>query len=166
MRVARVIRSAVTDVEQISNLYHQLCDVPAEVQELFHQVDSAHRRLLDVVALVVKHGFDDPLDECVKAFQQFRTRLMELELFIDPDQTLPRSGAGSDTQHHWLGLGSRGPQLVESCEKFRGFLDELEQDCDSLVFRIQRYVAFVPSEMTVCSYFSILKTESWNVNEC
>jgi hypothetical protein len=145
MRTAGVIRSAIADVEQISNLYRQLCDVPAEVQELFRQVDSARRRLLDVMALIAKHCFDDPLEEYVTAFQQFSTRLMELELFIDPNQMLPRSGPGSNTRNliRWPDVGSLGPQLAESCEKFRNCLDELEQGCESLAFRIQRYVIYI-----------------------
>jgi hypothetical protein len=147
MRVARMVRSAVADVDQISNLYHQLCDVPTEVQEVFRQVDLARRRLLDVAALTAKHRIDGPLDEYVKTLQQLGSRLMELELFIDPNQTLPRSG----TQHLvcWPGQGSREPQLVEFCHKFRSYLDQLKQDCDSLAFRIERYVVhFIPRDMT------------------
>jgi hypothetical protein len=142
--MAHMIRDALDDVHQIYQIYRQLRDVPTKVRELFHLVDSVRRNLLNVMALVAKHHFSTPLDEYVDAFRQFRNRLTELELFIDPDQILPRSGPGNDAQHviHWYGPNLGELQFLEFCDDLQNYLKELEQGCDDLVFRIKRYVSW------------------------
>jgi hypothetical protein len=143
--MAHMIRYALDDVHQICRVYRQLRDVPIKVRELFYLVESVRRSLLNVMAFIVKHHFCTPLDEYVDKFRRFRNRLMELELFIDPDQILPRSGPGSDAQHvvHWYGPNLGELQFLEFCDDLQNYLKELEQGCDDLVFRIQRYVSWI-----------------------
>jgi hypothetical protein len=140
--MARVFRDALTDVHQLCQTFHQLRDAPAEVQELFQTVDSIRRSLLNVASLVAKHHLSTHLNEHMDTFRRFRNRLMELELFIDPDQILPRSGPGSYAQHaiQWYGLNPGDQQFLEFCNECQTSLKELEQSCDDFGYRIQRYV--------------------------
>src|ERR1700761_5101833 len=133
MSLAQVAHLVAVDVDQPIRLFRQLLDVPPEVTQLFELVRAVHALLLNTKSTLAKQNVSVLFDDYVTRFKSFRTTLLDLELFIDPDQTLPRSGPNSDDVGVVSWAGPRGVAAVEFYNSFQSKLKDMEACCTSLI---------------------------------
>jgi hypothetical protein len=133
MSLAQAIHLVAVDVEQIIRLFHQLFDVPTEIQELFRLVDNTHSALLKAGVAVATQNVSVLFDDYLLRFKNFRDNFLDLELFIDPDQILPRSGPNSHDRAVFPWSGAYAPETVEFCNSFQETLQSIEDTCQSLI---------------------------------
>jgi hypothetical protein len=137
MSLARSVHSVTVDVEQLIRLYCQLLNVPSEVQRLFSKLEETYNVLKDTEVALTR-GSPLSLDsEIIYRFQEYKDNLIDIELFLDPEQVLPRSGPGSDAQgvQQWA-----AGQDITSCGIYEGYLTEISDECKGMLFKFQTYV--------------------------
>jgi DNA-binding transcriptional regulator PaaX len=136
MSLARSVHSVTVDVEQLIRLYHQLFGVPSEVQQLFSRLQKTYDVLKDTETALTR-GSPLAMDtELIHRFQEYKDSLIDIELFLDPEQILPRSGPGSDARgvQQWT-----GDQDVSSCGIYEGYLTEISAECQGMFSNAHRY---------------------------
>jgi hypothetical protein len=138
MSLAQVVNLVAVDVDQIIQLYHQLYDTPPEVRELFQLVETIYSTLRNTESIIAERNVSVLFDDYVSRFKNFRNTLLDLELFIDPQQSLPRSGSGFNDRGVQPWTGPRDSDSIEFCNSFRKCLDDLNQSCSTLVSIIPR----------------------------
>jgi hypothetical protein len=136
MSLARVVSLAVIDLDQIFRLYRQLFNIPAELQQLFQSVHHTYSLLLSTDAALSKRNVGVTLDDYLVRFKQFRNALLDLELFLDPYQVLPRSGPNSDDQGTIEWAGADVTETARFSAAFVGKLKEMDASCESLMLEL------------------------------
>src|SRR5262245_38777036 len=117
MTLALDVHSLVVDLDQVLLLHDQLAGLPVEVQQLFEHVKRTQSQLASLEQRVPTGDTDV---SNAQPFKDFRRRLLDLELFVDPQQQLPRSGPGSDIKQgvQW---GVTDSSYVQTfCQTFAG----------------------------------------------
>ena len=69
----------------------------------------------------------------VRVISAARGRLLDLELFIDPDQRLPRSGPGSGGEAFAAWSGKTGAEARAVCEEWRAQIRDVDAACQRLI---------------------------------
>jgi hypothetical protein len=136
MSLARVVSLAVVDLDQIFRLYRQLFNIPAALHQLFQSVHHTYSLLLSTDAAISKRNVGVTLDDYLVRFKQFRNALLDLELFLDPHQVLPRSGPNSDDQGTMEWAGADAAETARFCTSFMGKLKEMESSCERLMLEL------------------------------
>ena len=102
MSLQDTINGLITDLTHLKRIYLQLYEVPTEVQDLVHLLGGVRSRLTVAARLLATVDIDE-LTSCQhlshQPFSTFRKRLLDLELFLDPEQFLHYSGRGAENQH-------------------------------------------------------------------
>lgn len=133
-----MVHLVTEDVERLIRLYQQLRDIPFEVQELFLLVESTYATLLEAESIISKANVTSVFADYVICYKDFRGRLIELELFIDPHQILARSGPQSEN------YGSVGWQhqsnTTAACQSIHIILQDLKTLCRDVLLAL-RYVS-------------------------
>jgi hypothetical protein len=142
MGLARAVHSLVVDIDQLNGLYHQLQvqRVPSEVQTLFRDLDHLYGRLIDISGHLILPRANYLSDRYVREFVKFRRHLVDLELFIDPDQSLPRSGLGNNQHHVHEWPKHDEVTLREYCVRFSNELCTVDAVCKEALLEINPYV--------------------------
>jgi hypothetical protein len=143
MGVERDIPALIAEIDQITRLFHQLRDVPPEVRDLFSLVENS-RQLLSLVLLQFAQtkGAVLPEGEITSgaAFRRFRSRLLDLEVFLNPNGLLHQSGPQSYIRHavpwHEPEIGT----VRDFCLGFEPLIQRLDSDSQKLL----AYLAYVP----------------------
>ena len=102
MSLQDTINGLITDLIHLKRIYLQLYEVPKEVQDLVHLLGGVRSRLTVAARLLATVGLDDSASYqhlSTQPFSIFRKRLLDLELFLDPEQHLHYSGRGAENQH-------------------------------------------------------------------
>jgi hypothetical protein len=136
MSLARVVSLAVIDLDQIFRLYRQLFNVPVEVKDLFQSVHQTYLLLLGTETALSKKNLGIILDDYLLRFKQFRNTLLDLELFLDPYQVLPRSGPNSDDEGTIAWTGANGAEAAKFCITYVGKLKEMDSSCENLMLEL------------------------------
>lgn len=140
MGVDRVLHDLIADIDQLNKLYRQLFNVPQEVQELFSYLANSRQLLALSITQLAKTNLQiDPSNEFFtgKPFSRFRSKLLDLELFLDPQYQLHQSGPRSEVRNAtpWV---VRGDEHVHAtCETFQNHLARLERDCQDFFSLLQ-----------------------------
>jgi hypothetical protein len=133
MSLAQVVHLVAVDLDQLIRRFRQLYDVPSEAIQLFQLVGSVQTLLLDTENTVAKQNVSVLFDDYVARFKSFRTTLLDLELFVDSEQILPRSGPNSNNEGAVQWSGPRGATAAEFCKSFELKLKDIESSCQSLM---------------------------------
>lgn len=133
MSLAQVVHLVIVDVDQLIRLYRQLCQVPVDIQRLFLSITQTYTQLLDAESILAAQNVSVLFDDYVVHFKRFRSDLLDLELLLDPQQMLPRSGSNSEECGvvPWAGAGIE--EAARFCQSFEIILKELGLSCDKLV---------------------------------
>ena len=134
MSLAHVVRAALTDIDALVRLYHQLRAVPREVSALFDGALAAtHLRLRDLEAVAQGRSVGVRTVQDVRVIGSARGRLLDLELFIDPDQPLPRSGPGSGGEAVAAWGGETGAEAKAVCDRWMARIAGVDAACQRLI---------------------------------
>ena len=136
MSVERAVNGAITDIDQLTRLYLQLTGVPPEVKELLHFLSDARSRLIFAARLLARTNIDDlPQHEIIsgKSFQAFRSRLLDFELFLDPEQFLHHSGAGARNEHSVRWDSCEHGDSQDFCFHFKEHIVALDNETSVLI---------------------------------
>ena len=133
MSLARAIRAVLTDLDQLNVIHHQIQNPPAEVDSLFDRIWKLQYIIRDVDVLVSHATISTVNDDLVLSFQFFHAKSTALELFLDPEQELPRSGPGSQIRGHSPWKGDTGPKAEEFCLQFSGIVERLDNACKQVL---------------------------------
>jgi hypothetical protein len=136
MSVVRVVNGLITDVDQLNRLYLQLCGVPPEVQELIKLLAHSRGRLIIAARLLARTSLDELADNDIlsgKAFSAFRSRLLDFELMLDPEQFLHHSGAGAQNQQSVRWDSSEHGDTQDFCFHFKEYIFQLDSDTSTLI---------------------------------
>jgi hypothetical protein len=144
MSLAHVVRAALTDIDALVRLYRQLRAVPVDVSNLFeHTLAAATLRLRELEAVAHGRGVSVRTVRDVRVISAARGRLLDLELFIDPEQRLPRSGPGSLGEAGEAWSGGIGPQVRAVCEEWRERIAGVDAACQRLITELKSYVSLL-----------------------
>jgi hypothetical protein len=154
MGVDRVLHELIADIDQLNKLYRQLFNVPQEVKDLFNHLANSRQLLALSITQLAKASFQvDPSNEFFsgKPFSRFRSKLLDLELFLDPQYQLHQSGPRSEARNvvHWVVTDD--VYVHATCQTFQGYLLELEKDCQNFFSLLQSYVC-IESTPNVLTY--------------
>jgi hypothetical protein len=133
MSLARAVHSLVVDLDQLNCLYHQLKNVPNEVQQLFRDLDSLYGRLLDISGNLLRPKASELPDYYVQEIVKYRRQLVDVELFIDPNQMVPRSGVGQNADHAFEWAGQEDVAVKEYCSRSSETIAVFDAVCKSLL---------------------------------
>jgi hypothetical protein len=134
MSLAHVVRAAITDIDSLVRLYRQLRAVPPDVSSLFEgDLAATHLRLRDLEAVAQGCSVGVRTVQDVRVISAARGRLLDLELFIDPDQRLPRSGPGSGGEAVAAWGGETGAEARAVCEEWRARIKGVDAACQRLI---------------------------------
>jgi hypothetical protein len=137
MSVETAVSGLITDVDQLNRLYSQLFDVPDEVQELIRLLADSKARLTLSSRLLAKTSLEESSNDndilTGKAFNRFRSHLLDLELFLDPEQWLHRSGVGAQNQHSVRWDSFEHGDTQDFCFHFKEYIFQLDSDCSTLI---------------------------------
>lgn len=136
MSIERAVNGLITDIDQLTRLYLQLSHAPAEVQQLVHLLSDTRSRLIIAARLLAKTSLDDlPQHEILsgRTFTAFRSRLLDFELFLDPEQFLHHSGAGSENQHSVRWDSCEHGDSQDFCFHFKEHVLELDSETSTLI---------------------------------
>jgi hypothetical protein len=137
MSVETAVSGLITDIDQLNRLYSQLFDVPDEVRELIRLLADSKARLILSSRLLAKTSLEEPSNDndilTGKAFNHFRSCLLDLELFLDPEQWLHRSGAGAQNQHSVGWDSFEHGDTQDFCFHFKEHIFQLDSDCSTLI---------------------------------
>lgn len=136
MGVDRDIPALIAEIDQLTRLFHQLRDVPPEVRDLFSLVENS-RQLLSLVLLQLAQAKPALLPDGEVAsgavFRRFRSRLLDLEIFLNPNGVLHQSGPQSYIRHaipwHESNIGS----VRDFCQGFEPLIQRLDSDSQKLL---------------------------------
>jgi hypothetical protein len=143
MGVGRVLHDLIADIDQLNKLYRQLSNVPLEVQDLFDHLANSRQLLALSITQLAKGSFQiDPSNEFFsgKPFGRFRSKLLDLELFLDPQYQLHQSGPRSEARHVVPWVMTDDGYVHATCQTFQSHLLGLEKDCQTLFSLLQSYV--------------------------
>ncbi|KIW08655.1 uncharacterized protein PV09_00610 [Verruconis gallopava] len=147
MSVERAVNGLIVDIDQLTRLYLQLCDVPAAVQHLVHLLADVRSRLIIASRLLGKTAIEDlPKHELLSgnAFTAFRSRLLDFELFLDPEQFLHHSGAGSHNQRSVPWDACEHGDVHDFCMHFKEHILQLDSDAAALISFLNARVRLTP----------------------
>jgi hypothetical protein len=131
------------DVDQLLRLYGQIteADVPPRVRNLFariRHIRSPHGPLVVLEQTLRNRGRVSFLfDHHVLAFKNFEDQILDLELFVDPEQAMPRSGPGSDAVDVLPWMGPSGDQIDVFLEGFEQRIQQLENTCETILLELK-----------------------------
>ncbi|KAE9972612.1 hypothetical protein BLS_003952 [Venturia inaequalis] len=132
MGVDRVLHDLIVDIDQLNKLYRQLSNVPREVQHLFtHLANSRQLLALSLAQLAKSNVQIDTSNKFSsgKPFSRFRSKLLDLELFLDPQYQLHQSGIRSEIPNATRWIVRDDEHVHATCETFQDDLARLEKDC-------------------------------------
>ncbi|KAF2401615.1 hypothetical protein EJ06DRAFT_580899 [Trichodelitschia bisporula] len=145
MELATVITKLLEDIQHLDRLYGQLANVPQHVHDLFLDIVNCRSRLAQLEC-------DKSAFAAVQPLKDFRKRLLDLELFIDPDQVLPRSGLGSALREVVPWLVTDMVHVQRFCDEYRGHVRELDAHCTRLEAGLSSLSAtFTPQDQDTAS---------------
>ena len=136
MSVERAVNGTITDIDQLTRLYHQLSKVPAEVKDLVHFLVDIRSRLVLASRLLARISISElPQHEILsgQGFTAFRSRLLDFELFLDPEQFLHQSGAGAQNQHSVRWDSCQHGDSEDFCFHFKEHVVALQSETSSLI---------------------------------
>jgi hypothetical protein len=136
MSVERAVNGLITDVDQLTRLYLQLSGVPSEVKQLVHSLSDSRSRLIIAARLLAKISIEDlPQHEILsgRSFAAFRSRLLDFELFLDPEQFLHHSGVGSRNEHSVSWESCDHGDTQDFCFHFREHIVNLDNEASTLI---------------------------------
>lgn len=140
MGVDRVLHDLIADIDQLYKLYRQLYNVPREVQDLFSSLASSRQLLALAITQLAKASLAiDPNNEFFsgKPFSRFRSKLLDLELFLDPRYQLHQSGPRSEARNVVPWAVTDADCVHETCQTFRNHLAKLDEDCQTFFSLLQ-----------------------------
>jgi hypothetical protein len=140
MGVDRVLHDLIADIDQLNKLYHQLYDVPQEVQDLFDLLATSRQLLALSITQMAKASLQiDPSNEFFSGtpFNRFRSKLLDLELFLDPQYQLHQSGPRSEARNVVPWAVTDEGYVHATCQTFRNHLARLEEDCQNFFSLLQ-----------------------------
>jgi hypothetical protein len=137
MTLALAVHDLIVDIGQLVRVYDQLSNVPPEVEVLLRLIADAHSRLQQLEHMLPRA---DPAVFESQPFRDFRNQLLDLELFIDPDQVLPRSGPGSSYRKVISWKDRDDQQSHDFCETFKGYISSLDRHSSRLAVGLRSYV--------------------------
>jgi hypothetical protein len=143
MGVEKVFHDLIADLDQLNKLYRQLYNVPQEVQDLFDVLPHTRQLLALSIARLSKATHQiDPGNEYFsgKPFSRFHAKLLDLELFLDPQYQLHQSGPRSEARNVVPWAVTDDGYVHETCQTFRNHLSRLEEDCQTLFSFLEPYV--------------------------
>lgn len=143
MSVERAVNGLLTDIDQLTRLYLQLCHVPADVTGLIQLLADSRARLILAARLLAKITLEELPDNDIlsgKSFSLFRSRLLDFELFLDPDQFLHRSGAGAQNEHSVRWDSCEHGDVQDFCVHFKESIFQLDSDTSTLINFLHAYV--------------------------
>lgn len=136
MSVEKAVNGLITDVDELSRLYLQLRNIPPEVQELVHLLSDLRSRLFLAARILAKTNLDDlPQHELLSGqpFIAFRSKLLDFELFLDPEQFLHHSGAGAANQHSVPWESCEHGDSQDFCFHFKEHIFGLDSEISALI---------------------------------
>jgi hypothetical protein len=134
MSLAHVVRATLADIDALVRLYRQLRAVPHEVSALFEGALAAtHLRLRDLEGVAQGRSVGVRTVQDVRVIGSARGRLLDLELFIDPEQRLPRSGPGAAEEGTAAWAGATGADVTAVCEEWRARIGAVDAACLRLI---------------------------------
>lgn len=140
MGVELVIRGLIADIDQLNKLYRQLHNVPHEVQKLFDLLANSRQLLaLSIARLSNASSLIDPGNDAAacKLFSRFRSKLVDLELFLDPQYQLHQSGPRSELRNAVPWAVTDKHLIHDTCQTFQTHLSRLDNDCQTLFSFLQ-----------------------------
>lgn len=135
-----MLHELIADIDQLNRLYRQLADVPQEVQELFAHLANSRQLLALSIAQLAKTKLQiDPSNRFFtgQPFGRFRAKLLDLELFLDPQYQLHQSGLKSEIRNATPWTVRDDEQVHAACETFQDHLARLERDCQDFFSLLQ-----------------------------
>lgn len=135
-----MLHDLIADIDQLNKLYRQLYNVPQQVQELFNHLANSRQLLALSITQLAKTNLqiDASSDFFTgKPFSRFRSRLLDLELFLDPQYQLHQSGPWSEIRNATPWLARDDEHVHETCEIFQHDLARLERDCQEFLSLLQ-----------------------------
>lgn len=132
MGVDRVLHDLIVDIDQLNKLYRQLSNVPREVQQLFTHLANSRQLLALSLAQLAKSNVQIDTSNNFssgKPFSRFRSKLLDLELFLDPQYQLHQSGVRSEIPNATRWIVRDDEHVHATCETFQDDLARLEKDC-------------------------------------
>ncbi|QDS71015.1 hypothetical protein FKW77_007955 [Venturia effusa] len=148
MGVDRVLHDLIADIDQLSRLYRQLFNVPQQVQDLFNRLATSQQLLSLCLTQWASASLQiDPGNEFVtgKPFSRFRSKLLDLELFLDPQYELHQSGPRCEIQNASPWFVRDDEHVHATCELFQDHLARLERDCQDFSSLLLQASPRVPS---------------------
>jgi hypothetical protein len=136
MNVQGAVNALILDVDQLNRLYLQLSDVPQEIQELIALLADSRARLVIASRLLAKINLEESTNNDIlsgKAFTTFRSRFMDFELVLDPEQSLHHSGVGAQNQHSVRWDSSDHGDVQDFCFHFKEHIFQLNSDASTLI---------------------------------
>lgn len=136
LRVA--VRCLLLDIRLLERLYHQLFGVPNQVRHLFALIANCRAQLAEL-----EHRLSNRsgLEFDTTPFIKFRKKLLDLQLFIDPDQILPQSGPESERHGVVEWKCADGEYIYNTCQKFEKHVRDVDDHCGVLAGILRSYVA-------------------------
>jgi hypothetical protein len=134
MSLAHVVRATLADIDALVRLYRQLRGVPGDVVALFEDAFAGTcLRLRDLEALSQGRSVGVRTVQDVRVITVTRGKLLELELFVDPEQRLPRSGPGSRLEGAAVWSGKTGDEAAVVCNEWRARIRNVDGACQRLI---------------------------------
>jgi hypothetical protein len=141
MGVERAIPDLIADIDNINRLFHQLRDAPQEVCDLFDLLGNSRQFLSLTATQLTKRDFSSEGEVASgDSFRRFRSKLLDLELFLDPNSQLHQSGPKSLVRNACPWPPHDGDYVRDFCREFRARLLKLDSDCQSLLAVLLTYV--------------------------
>lgn len=140
MGVDRVLRDLIADIDQLNKLYRQIFNVPPEVQDLFTHLTNSRQVLALCLSQLAKTSLQIDHNSVFftgKPFSRFRSRLLDLELFLDPQYELHQSGPQSEIRNASPWRERDNEQVQTICDAFQDHLARLEGDCQEFFSLLQ-----------------------------
>ncbi|KAF2664731.1 hypothetical protein BT63DRAFT_96927 [Microthyrium microscopicum] len=129
MSLAGAVHSLIVDIDNLHRLFQQISGAPKEVELLFQRLNTTYSCLIELGGQLAARDISILFDRYVLSLKKFRSNLLDLELYIDPQQILPRSGFGSRAENAVPWNGPEGPGMVEYCKNYEEKLLNLDDQC-------------------------------------